>query len=193
VARIRTVKPEYWSSEQVMSVSRNSRLLFIGLWNFVDDAGRCVDSAKTVKAQVFPGDDDVSSENVRGMLDELSSKDLILKYEVDGRAYLQVTGWHHQKIDRPRPSKHPPPNSTNDPRRLATDLILSNPTYPSKRAEDKSARSFASAPSGGALAREPAAACADSPQEAWRGKPPSAVKRGELEQSYAANPKGRPS
>lgn len=127
MARIRTVKPEYWSSEQVMACSRGSRLLFIGLWNFADDAGRLADSAKTIKAQVFPGDDDLNSEIVRGMLDELSSNGLLMKYEVDGRAYLQITGWKHQKIDKPQPAKCPEPNSTNDRRTFATDLILSYP------------------------------------------------------------------
>src|SRR5690242_5372256 len=104
MARIRTIKPEFWSSEQNMECSRDARLLFIGLWNFVDDAGRCADSAKTLKAQVFPGDDDIDSTTIRRWLDELSTNKLIQYYEVGGRAYLQVTGWHHQKIDRPRPS-----------------------------------------------------------------------------------------
>lgn len=131
MARIRTVKPEFWSSEQVMNVSREARLLFIGLWNFADDAGRTVDSAKTIKAQIFPGDDDVDAETVRRWIDDLSTNDLVRQYEVDGKAYLWITGWNHQKIDRPRPSKHPDPpiglKSTNDRRGLATDLTLPNP------------------------------------------------------------------
>lgn len=127
MARIRTVKPEFWSSEQVMACAPISRLLFIGIWNFADDCGRLADSAKSIKAQIFPGDDNINSENVRGMLDELSSNGLLLKYEVDGKAYLEITGWKHQKIDRPQPPKHPPPDSSNARRSFATDLILSNP------------------------------------------------------------------
>jgi hypothetical protein len=129
MSRIRTIKPDFWSSEQVMACSRSSRLLFIGLWNFCDDAGRHVDSAKTIKAQLFPGDDDIDSSSVRGMIDELSSNGLLQKYEVDGRAYLQVTGWDHQRIDKPRPSKLPGPkfddHSTNVRRPFAPDPILS--------------------------------------------------------------------
>lgn len=33
----RAVKLEFWTSDQVMSCSREARLLFIGLWNFCDD------------------------------------------------------------------------------------------------------------------------------------------------------------
>lgn len=39
MARIRTIKPEFWTAEQVMELSRDARLLFIGMWNFCDDAG----------------------------------------------------------------------------------------------------------------------------------------------------------
>lgn len=115
VARIRTIKPDFWTSEQVLECSTNARLLFIGLWNFCDDSGRHVLSPKTIKAQVFPGDD-ISLENVRGMLDELSRNGLIELYSVEGKEYFQVTGWHHQRIDKPQSPKHPgpvPDNSKN--------------------------------------------------------------------------------
>ncbi|MDR6094921.1 hypothetical protein [Stenotrophomonas sp. SORGH_AS_0321] len=106
MARIRSIKPEFWSSEQVMECSPTSRLLFIGLWNFCDDAGNHVASAKTIKAEIFPGDD-ISSTDVQRMLDELSSNSLIAFYANGDKQYLHVTGWKkHQKIDRPT-FKHP--------------------------------------------------------------------------------------
>ncbi len=106
MARIRTIKPEFWSSEQVMECSPMARLLFIGLWNFCDDAGNHVASAKTVKAEIFPADD-ISSTDVQGWLDELSSNSLIAFYTNGSKDFLHVTGWKkHQKIDRPT-FKHP--------------------------------------------------------------------------------------
>lgn len=106
MARIRSIKPEYWSSEQVMECSPIARLLFIGLWNFCDDAGNHVASERTIKAEIFPGDD-ISSTDVRRLLDELSSNKLIAFYTNDSKDYLHVTGWRkHQKIDRPT-YKHP--------------------------------------------------------------------------------------
>jgi hypothetical protein len=109
VARIRTIKPEFWTSEQVMGCAPITRLLFIGLWNFADDQGRLPLSAKSIKAKVFPSDG-FPSETVLGMLHELSESGLILPYEVDGQQFLQVTGWQHQRIDKPQPPKYPGPD-----------------------------------------------------------------------------------
>ncbi|MDB1113565.1 hypothetical protein [Pseudomonas extremaustralis] len=106
MARIRTIKPEFWTSEQVMECQPLARLLFIGIWNFCDDGGNHPLSEKTLKALVFPGDD-ITSATVRRLLDELSDSALISFYECSGKDYLHVNGWQHQKIDRPT-IKHPP-------------------------------------------------------------------------------------
>lgn len=105
MARIRTVKPEFWSSEQVMSCTPLARLLFIGIWNFCDDGGNHPLSPRTIKALVFPGDD-ITVESVDGLLGELKSSNLIALYSVEGKTYLHVRGWRHQKIDK-RTFKYP--------------------------------------------------------------------------------------
>lgn len=115
MARIRSIKPEFWTSEQVMECSALTRLLFIGMWNFADDLGRLALSPKTIKAQVFPSDD-ITSDSIRRMIDELSSNDLVLIYEAGGKEYLQITGWQHQKIDRPQPGKCPSPDGGYKPK-----------------------------------------------------------------------------
>lgn len=120
MARIRTIKPEFWTSEQVAECSTNARLLFVGLWNFCDDAGRHQASCRRVLMEVFPGDP-FSVEQVAGWIAELVAAGLLIEYEAQGKAYWQVTGWHHQKIDRPT-VRHPGPefdeHSTNDQRAL---------------------------------------------------------------------------
>ncbi len=121
MSRIRTVKPEFWSSEQVMECSPNARLLFIGTWNFCDDAGRHPWSPKQIKALIFPGDC-FTPEDVDQMLRELCGAGLIEWYRVDGKEYFFVTGWRHQKIDKPQKPRYPAPvgdNSPNGPRTLA--------------------------------------------------------------------------
>lgn len=101
MARIRTIKPEFWTSEQVMDCKPLTRLLFIGLWNFVDDYGRAPVAPRTIKAQVMPGDE-ITGQQIQTMLQELSSAGLILFYAVDGKEYFEITGWSkHQKIDNP--------------------------------------------------------------------------------------------
>lgn len=122
MARYRTVKPEFWSSAQVMECSRDARLLFIGIWNFADDHGRLPTSERSLKAQILPGDM-ISVEDIRRWIDELSTTGLIDVYDVDNKEYLQVTGWHHQKIDKPQKAKYPerPPTSSPRARRLIVD------------------------------------------------------------------------
>lgn len=125
MARIRSIKPDFWTSEQVMECSPIARLLFIGMWNFADDHGRLPAAPKTLKAQIFPADD-IDAKNVRGMIDELSSNGLIRLYEVEGKEFLLVTGWHHQKIDKRQPAKYPDPPKEQSPnvrRTVSTDLI----------------------------------------------------------------------
>lgn len=132
MARIRTVKPTFWTSEQVLNCKPLTRLLFIGMWNFADDWGRMAMAPKSIKAQVFPGDEDVTIANVSDMLLELSNLGLIVIYSANDREYLEITGWSHQKIDRPQKSNIPPPfsesnqgkiveDSSNDRRMIAPD------------------------------------------------------------------------
>ena len=94
-----------------MECSTNARLLFIGLWNFCDDAGIHKFSPKQVKAEIFPGDS-FSSENILGMIDELIDSGLLILYSEDGTAdyqtFLYVTGWErNQRIDKPQSSVYP--------------------------------------------------------------------------------------
>lgn len=101
----------------------NARLLFVGMWNFADDLGRLPLSPKTIKAQILPNDD-VTVDSILGMIQELSDNGLLLIYAVSGKDYLQITGWQHQRIDKPQPGKYPAPvtgYSKNVPGMVATD------------------------------------------------------------------------
>lgn len=107
MARIRTIKPAAFSSESLAAVSVEARWTFAGLWTFVDDDGRGKATLGLIKAHVWPLDD-VSLDDVDSMLRELEREDMIHRYEVDGRSYLQVVNWAHQKISHPTPSVIPP-------------------------------------------------------------------------------------
>lgn len=110
MARIRTIKPDFWTSAQVMELSRDARLAFIGLLNFCDDAGIHPASPKRLKAEVFPSDE-LSAGSVAELVREMISGGLVDEYAVDGESYWIVTGWHHQKIDQPT-YKFPRPDGT---------------------------------------------------------------------------------
>lgn len=109
MARIRSVKPEFWTSEQIAECSPNTRLMFIGMWNFCDDYGVHPASCARLKMEVFPADA-ISSADVRRMIDELLANELLTEYEIDGSLYWLVTGFDkHQKPDT-KTGKYPLPN-----------------------------------------------------------------------------------
>lgn len=109
MARIRTIKPEFFTSLTVANLSHQARLTFVGLWTHVDDRGRCVDDARLVKAALWPLDDR-TSKDVDVDLWEIADAGLIQRYTVDGKKFIAVTTWEeHQRISRPSGSKHPAP------------------------------------------------------------------------------------
>lgn len=124
MARIRTIKPEFWANEQVMECSPMARLLFIGLWNFCDDGGNHPASAKTIKAEIFPGDD-IASTDIQLLLDELASNLLIELYTAQDKSFWHVTGWRHQKIDKP--TLKYPDFPEEIPKQARLDLVDSSP------------------------------------------------------------------
>ena len=68
MARIRTIKPEFWTSDQVVECSFAARLLFIGMWNFCDDYGVHPASLRKLKMEIFPGDDEMVTDRIRIIL-----------------------------------------------------------------------------------------------------------------------------
>lgn len=116
MARIRTIKPEFWTSEQVASCSISARLLFVGLWNFADDAGIHPASVTRAKMEIFPGDT-IAMEDVASLIDELKAQKLLVEYSVDDVSYWMISGFRkHQKIDRPT-FRHPGPENSTIARR----------------------------------------------------------------------------
>ena len=71
MARIRTVKPETFSSYSLAQVSIEARYLFIGLWTEADDEGRLIDSPKRIAGDLFPHDEGIDEVNVTAWIDDL--------------------------------------------------------------------------------------------------------------------------
>lgn len=112
MSRIRTIKPEFFTSPTVGDLPLGARLLFIGIWTQADDDGRLVCSEPVLKGQLFPYDEEVSVHDVGAWLEMLCDARLIRQYLVEGKAYLHVCGFaEHQRINRPTPSRLPAPPS----------------------------------------------------------------------------------
>lgn len=120
MARIRTIKPAFFTDAEMADLPLSARLTFIGLWTHVDDSGRAVDDPRLVKAALWPLDDKHTAKKVDADLAALAKIGRIYRYEAKGKRYLEVVNWaKHQKISHPQPSAIPPPSFTersgNDP------------------------------------------------------------------------------
>lgn len=116
--RIRSIKPEFWRSDDITALSREDRLLFIGLWSYVDDNGVGIDDYRSIAADLFALEDDQKEirDYVREGLATLSRALLIARYEVDGRRYIHITSWKkHQRVDRPNKVRYPEPPPEHTP------------------------------------------------------------------------------
>lgn len=104
MARIRTVKPEFWTDDRVGECSPTTRLLFLATWNFADDHGNLERSSKQLKAQAFPYD----PIDCEPLLQELMLVGLLIEYEAGGKKYLHIKGFDvHQKIEKKGKPRHP--------------------------------------------------------------------------------------
>jgi hypothetical protein len=116
VARIRSIKPSIWGDERFAGLSRDGRLLALGLISNADDAGRFIASPTAIAGAVFPHDE-LSPNTIRKWRDEIARSGLIRIYKVGGRDYGWFPNWKkHQVINRPGPSVLPaPPGVGGDP------------------------------------------------------------------------------
>lgn len=96
MARIRNIKPEFFTSESVSVLPLRARLTWIGLWTHCDNHGRTRDNVKLIKAAVWPLDD-VSLKDIEDDLATLTDHGRIVRYGVAGKRYLVITNWgEHQ-------------------------------------------------------------------------------------------------
>lgn len=126
MARIRTIKPDFWEDEQVALLSPLARLLFIGSWNLADDAGRLRWTPDYINASLFMYDN-LPTKRVRALMDEVEQQGMAVPY-AGGQARQSLAYLpnflKHQKINRPMPSRFPaPPEPTPDPPDVVPDSL----------------------------------------------------------------------
>ena len=120
MARIRTIKPEFWESEKAGKMSPLARLTFLGLISLADDEGRGRAGVAFLLGRLHPYGNGVDAQLVAEALQEIENTGLVRLYDgPDGCSYYHIPGWtSNQKIDRPSKSKLPKPptlkNSTKD-------------------------------------------------------------------------------
>lgn len=99
MARIRSIKPEFFRDEKIAQIPKPTALFFVGLWTVADDQGIFSIDPRTLSLQLPI----YRSQDVQKMLNALWQAGLVKCSPSDGVGL--VTGWQHQKIDRPRDGK----------------------------------------------------------------------------------------
>jgi len=135
MARIRSIKPEYWQDELLGTMPSDVQLLYIGLWTLSDDAGRFRAHPRFVHAQVFPYKPEV---DVSAGLAVLERSGRIQLYEADGQSFGWVRRFGaHQRIDKPKPSVLPEPPSPDESRTNPGRVQETSATSPGRRGEER--------------------------------------------------------
>jgi hypothetical protein len=104
--RIRSIKPEFWRSDDIAALPITARLLFIGLWSYVDDNGVGSDKVSSIAADLFAADLEADpTETFRRVSADatcLEGRGLIIRYRSAGKPLLYVTNWErHQVVKNP--------------------------------------------------------------------------------------------
>lgn len=111
MARIRTVKPEFFRHEALYDAEMQSglplRIAFAGLFTAADKEGRFSWKPRSLKLDCLPHD----TVNFESVLDALHEFGFIVKYEIDGKFYGAIPSWkEHQHVNiREAESKIPGP------------------------------------------------------------------------------------
>lgn len=107
MARIRTIKPEFFTSEDIVSLSPLARLLYVATWCEADKEGRMAWKPMTFKLRYFPGD----NCDIKALCQELVDAKLVVLYG-DGLAYIPKFGAHQHINPRESASQLPEPDAS---------------------------------------------------------------------------------
>lgn len=107
MARIRTIKPEFFTSEDICNLSPLARLLYIALWCEADREGRLSWKPKTFKLRYFPADDC----DIDALAREIVASGLVIPYG-ESLAYIPQFAKHQHINPRETPSSLPEPHAS---------------------------------------------------------------------------------
>lgn len=113
MARIRTIKPEFFTSSDIIELTPLARLFYISLWCEADREGRLSWNRKTLRFRYFPSE---TEKSFNAAVDELIASELVNLYKVDSREYCEIPSFlDHQSINnRESESKIPPKDDDSE-------------------------------------------------------------------------------
>ena len=123
MARIRTIKPEFFTSADICELSPIGRLLYISLWCESDREGRLEWKEKTLKLRYFPAD---NIKDFQQAIEQLKDTNLIEIYEVEGKVYCQIPTFTEHQVVNNRESDSSIPEKPLNYRQNTQEIDASN-------------------------------------------------------------------
>ena len=123
MARMRTIKPEFWDSPSTAQADLAVRLTYLAMWNWADDSGHGTANLKELEAFAFPNDEVTELprksrgnsagssgtwRNFSEILGEVAEAYGVVFYRVNGRPYYSIPSFRkHQSKDFREKSRYP--------------------------------------------------------------------------------------
>ena len=134
--RIRSIKPEFFTSPDTGRASLRARLFYVALWCWADDYGIGETNFNMLAGFAFPEDDQIERKELPSLCKEVAEAYGTMFYTVRGRHYYSIPTWdEHQRTQRKAAAKHPTPDHPES----APDLRVYGETGPSAPTQGTSA------------------------------------------------------
>jgi hypothetical protein len=136
--KIRSVRPEFFTDVRMAQLSFGARLLYVGLWSYVDDEGRGEFLPKRIEGEVFPNE----SVDFAGLWSELERMGRVVVYVVGEQSYFHIPTFSaYQKPNRVYASRLPaqPVDSADAVRTQRVDSVDAPPVEGAVEGEGEAA------------------------------------------------------
>ncbi len=131
----RMIHEALFSSGQVSKLTRNARLLYIGMIVLGDDGGRLRGTPAFLRSRIFPYNDDISLDSIEKWRDEIVKEKLIMLYGSGLDEFISHPNWKKYQTlrsDRFKDSKLPPPNERDPKSEYSKEFEMFWSSYPRK-------------------------------------------------------------
>lgn len=98
MARIRSIKPDFFFDEETATLHPDAQLLLLGLSTLADRDGRLENRPVRIKAALFPYRD----VDVEARLSDLESAGAVVRYETNGKRCLALVHWSRDQKPHPK-------------------------------------------------------------------------------------------
>ena len=145
MGRIRTIKPEFFTSPDTAKASVDARLFYIAMWCWADDYGIGETNFNMLLGFAFPDEDQRTSKEVQSLCKEVADAYGTVFYTVRGRHYYAIPSWDdHQRTQRRAQRRNPTPDDPES----ALDQRIHDTQGTSEQLQGSSERTQGKSPSG---------------------------------------------